>query len=82
MLNVFLLKFRALVCLFRSQRSLVLENFVEEGGFSYDSECYNDDLPYWTLVKGTHHLVVPYSLAVNDCRYVLPQGYGKLRTFF
>jgi peptidoglycan/xylan/chitin deacetylase (PgdA/CDA1 family) len=57
------------------------ELIVEEGGFSYDSECYNDDLPYWTLVKGKHHLVVPYSLVVNDCRYVLPQGYGSQEHF-
>ena len=24
------------------------ELVVEEGGFLYDSDCYNDDLPYWT----------------------------------
>ena len=23
---------------------------VEEGGFLYDSDAYNDDLPYWTQV--------------------------------
>ena len=28
------------------------ELIVEEGGFLYDSECYNDDLPYWTTVHG------------------------------
>lgn len=54
---------------------------VEEGGFLYDSECYNDDLPYWTTVGGTTHLVVPYDLVVNDCRYVLPQGYGSPEQF-
>jgi peptidoglycan/xylan/chitin deacetylase (PgdA/CDA1 family) len=57
------------------------ELIVEEGGFSYDSECYNDDLPYWTVVNGKQHLVVPYSLVVNDCRYVLPQGYGSQEHF-
>jgi allantoinase len=25
---------------------------VETGGFLYDSDAYNDDLPYWTLVSG------------------------------
>lgn len=39
---------------------------VEEGGFLYDSDAYNDDLPYWTVVSGRPHLVVPYSLANND----------------
>lgn len=52
------------------------ELIVEEGGFVYDSECYNDDLPYWTRIGRKPHLVVPYSLVVNDVRYVLPQGYG------
>lgn len=57
------------------------ELVVEEGGFLYDSECYNDDLPYWTQVNGRPHLVVPYSLVVNDCRYVLPQGFGSPEHF-
>ena len=35
------------------------ELVVEEGGFVYDSDCYNDDLPYWTKVLGRPHLVVP-----------------------
>ena len=30
-----------------------------------DSDCYNDDLPYWTRVLGRPHLVVPYGLVVN-----------------
>jgi peptidoglycan/xylan/chitin deacetylase (PgdA/CDA1 family) len=42
------------------------ELVVEEGGFLYDSDAYNDDLPYFTNVNGTHHLVVPYSLTYND----------------
>jgi len=57
------------------------ELVVEEGGFLYDSECYNDDLPYWTQVNGKPHLVVPYSLVVNDARYVLAQGYGSPEHF-
>ena len=38
------------------------ELLVEEGGFVYDSDAYNDDLPYYTEVSGKRHLVVPYSL--------------------
>ena len=42
---------------------------VEEGGFLYDSDAYNDDLPYWVDVGGKSHLVVPYSLADNDAKF-------------
>lgn len=55
---------------------------VEEGGFLYDSDTYNEDLPYWTTVQGRSHLVVPYSLVVNDARYILGTGYGSPEQFF
>jgi len=55
---------------------------VEEGGFFYDSDTYNEDLPYWTKVGGRAHLVVPYSLVVNDARYVVGTGYGSPEQFF
>ncbi len=41
---------------------------VEEGGFLYDSETYNDELPYWTTVTGKPHLVIPYSIVNNDTK--------------
>jgi peptidoglycan/xylan/chitin deacetylase (PgdA/CDA1 family) len=43
---------------------------VEHGGFTYDSDAYNDELPYWVTVDGRPHLVVPYSLATNDAKLV------------
>ncbi len=43
---------------------------VEHGGFLYDSDAYNDDLPYWRHVAGQPHLVVPYSLVNNDARFI------------
>jgi allantoinase len=43
---------------------------VEHGGFAYDSDAYNDELPYWVTVGGKGHLVVPYSLATNDAKLV------------
>ena len=58
------------------------ELLVEEGGFEYDSDCYNDDLPYWTRVLGRPHLVVPYTLVVNDARYIVGTGYGSPDDFF
>lgn len=46
-------------------RELVAEN----PHLTYDSDAYNDDLPYWTEVLGRQHLVVPYSLATNDIKF-------------
>ncbi len=42
---------------------------AEEGGFLYDSDAYNDELPYWLEVGGRPHLVVPYSLGPNDVKF-------------
>jgi allantoinase len=42
---------------------------VEEGGFLYDSDAYDDELPYWTTVGGRPHLVIPYSLVNNDGKF-------------
>jgi allantoinase len=53
----------------------------EEGGFLYDSDAYNDDLPYW-LVGSPPHLLIPYSLVNNDARYLLPNGVGSGDAFF
>ena len=45
------------------------ELVVEHGGFIYDSNAYNDDLPYYTMVGEKKWLVVPYTLAVNDTKF-------------
>jgi allantoinase len=42
---------------------------AEEGGFLYDSNAYNDDLPYWSRAAGRPHLVVPHTFATNDNKY-------------
>jgi peptidoglycan/xylan/chitin deacetylase (PgdA/CDA1 family) len=55
---------------------------VEHGGYEYDSDYYGDDLPFWTKVSGTQHLVVPYSLDTNDMRFVAPQGFNTGDHFF
>jgi peptidoglycan/xylan/chitin deacetylase (PgdA/CDA1 family) len=46
----------------------------EEGGFLYDSDSYADELPFWQDVAGKRHLVVPYSLAHNDGKFVAQTG--------
>ena len=42
----------------------------EEGGFLYDSDAYNDELPYWLHRDEKPHLVMPYSLANNDAKFM------------
>jgi len=41
---------------------------VEEGNFLYDSDVYNDDLPYWSP-DFPELLLVPYSLDTNDSKF-------------
>jgi allantoinase len=47
-----------------------------EHGMLYDGDAYNDDLPYWTDVAGKGHLVVPYTLDVNDMKFGTAQGFN------
>ena len=42
---------------------------AEHGGFLYDSDAYNDDLPYYLPVAGKPHLVLPYAFDTNDMRF-------------
>ena len=42
---------------------------AETGGFLYDSDAYNDELPYWVRVGNKPHLVVPYTLSTNDVKF-------------
>lgn len=57
------------------------ELVVEDGGFVYDSDAYNDDLPYYTKVKGKDHLVLPYSFTYNDGKFGLLPSYGSPADF-
>ena len=42
---------------------------LEEGGFLYDSDAYNDDLPYYVATPKGPHLVIPYTLVNNDVKW-------------
>ncbi|WP_102223408.1 polysaccharide deacetylase family protein [Acidimangrovimonas sediminis] len=42
---------------------------VEHGGFLYDSDAYNDDLPLLVQVGGRRHVVLPYSFDTNDMHF-------------
>ncbi len=55
---------------------------VEEGGFLYDSDAYNDDLPYWVRVAGKPHVVIPYTLDNNDMKFCVAPGFTSGEGFF
>jgi putative urate catabolism protein len=59
---------------------------VEDGGFVYDADDYNDDLPWYDTRyrddSGKPQLVVPYTLDANDMRFATPQGFNSGDDFF
>ena len=59
-----------------------LDLVVEEGGFLYCSDTYNDDLPYWIKKGNKKQLMIPYTLDNNDMRFVTNQGFNSGNQFF
>jgi peptidoglycan/xylan/chitin deacetylase (PgdA/CDA1 family) len=57
------------------------ELLASEGGFIYDSDAYNDDLPYYVTADSKPFLVVPYTLTYNDSRFAYGQA-GSVAAFF
>lgn len=55
---------------------------MEEGGFLYDSDSYDDDLPYWVQGPQKPHLVIPYTLDTNDMRFTQVQGFNCGEQFY
>jgi len=49
---------------------------LEEGGFLYDSDAYNDDLPYTLAIQGRRHVVLPYAFDSNDMHYFHTQRFA------
>ena len=54
---------------------------IQQGGFRYDSDAYNDDLPYWYAAQPSH-LIIPYTLVNNDFRYLSGSGMDNSELFF
>ena len=54
---------------------------IEEGGFLYDSDAYNDDIPY--LVEGIKkpYVIMPYSFDTNDMRFFNQGGFIRSEDF-
>jgi putative urate catabolism protein len=55
---------------------------VEDGGFVYDADDYNDDLPWYDTRHGKAQLIVPYTLDANDMRFATAQGFNSGDQFF
>lgn len=55
---------------------------VEDGGFVYDADDYNDELPWYDTRYGTPQLVVPYTLDANDMRFATAQGFHSGDQFY
>lgn len=55
---------------------------VEDGGFAYDSDSYDDDLPYWTLVGRKPQLVIPYTFDCNDMKFGQLHGFATGTDFY
>ena len=54
---------------------------VEAGGYLYDRDVINDELPYWIDVGETQHLTIPYSFETNDNRSELNLGFAHADDF-
>ena len=59
-----------------------LKAVLDDGGFRYSSNSYADDLPYWVKGPKGPHLIIPYTLDVNDMRFINPQGFSGSDEFF
>ncbi len=55
---------------------------AEETDILYDSDSYNDDLPYWTSVAGRSRLIIPYALDTNDFKFALSSGWTSGEDYF
>ncbi len=50
---------------------------ASKGNFSYCSDTYADDLPFWHESEGNEPLLmIPYTLDTNDMRFSIPAGFN------
>ncbi|KAJ3410486.1 hypothetical protein HDV05_003701 [Chytridiales sp. JEL 0842] len=64
-------------------RERVVEEYKSLGlELLYDSDAYNDDLPYYVQGKYGPHLVIPYTLDVNDMKFSVAPGFTSPDAFF
>jgi len=54
---------------------------MEEGGFLYDSDCYDDDVPRMHQAGARPHVILPYAFDTNDMRFGPGGGFVQARDF-
>ncbi|MFZ0205100.1 MAG: polysaccharide deacetylase family protein [Roseiarcus sp.] len=54
---------------------------LEEGGFLYDSDAYNDDLPHALVTGERRHIVLPYAFDTNDMQFLNTNRFGGAADF-
>ena len=69
---------------FRSGIPRGVDNFRVNASYPEEPCIDGDDLPYWIEGKSEKekHLVIPYTLDVNDMRFATPQGFNSGDQFF
>jgi peptidoglycan/xylan/chitin deacetylase (PgdA/CDA1 family) len=65
----------------RSASTPATRALLAERGFLYDSDAYNDDLPYDVPVAGRPHLVLPYAFDTNDMQFQHTQRFATAGAF-
>jgi allantoinase len=67
-----------------SSRKLVWEIYKSRGlDLLYESDAYNDDLPYWVDMPSNEGLlVIPYTLDVNDMKFAVAPGFTSPDGFY
>lgn len=55
---------------------------LEDGGFLYDSDCYDDDIPR-SIARpdGGRHVILPYAFDTNDMRFAPGGGFVQAEDF-
>ncbi len=54
---------------------------MEEGGFLYDSDSYNDDLPTIVGEPDKRHVVLPYAFDTNDMQFLNTNRFARPADF-
>jgi peptidoglycan/xylan/chitin deacetylase (PgdA/CDA1 family) len=54
---------------------------METGVFRYDSDAYDDDVPYWVRAGDRMLLVIPYTLDANDVKFLSAPGFSTASEF-
>lgn len=65
----------------RSPSSPRTRQILVEQGFVYDSDAYNDEIPYTVEILGKHHTVLPYSFDTNDMRFTKAETFRLASDF-